>query len=342
MRRFVLLALLLGLIGLAQSKSVRAYPGHWHPDIRFVDRSVGWASGRGGIMATRDGGRSWHRQASGQFVRALEAVDARHAWALTLESVLATSDGGRTWASHHPPQRLAALDFVDSHVGWALTLEGKLLATADGGATWRSVHEPVLLDSMCLSSTTRGLGARGRIVYATRNAGRTWNVVHRARLSSFANRAAPSLRCSGAGAWLTIAGGFAAGSQAYAVYSTRDGIDWRLVLGQFLKRRVPRLDAYAGPFSVVTASTAFFVGFCPACGYGKSLVARTHDAGRHWRRSRRRLAGYWPLGISFVGSRTGFLLTGEARGGPGGVGGVVWKTADGGRTWRRVLRSDAL
>ena len=342
MRRLVLLALLLGLIGLAQSASVRAYPSHWHPDIRFVTGSVGWASGRGGVMATRDGGRSWQQQVSGKLVKALDATDAHHAWALTPEAVLATSDGGRTWASHRPPQALAAIDFVDAHVGWALTLEGKLLATGDGGATWRSLNEPALLDSMCLSSATRGLGARGRIVYATRNAGQTWEVVHRVRLSTFASRAAPTLRCSGAGAWLLLAGGFAAGSQGYAVYSTQDGVHWRLVLGQFLQRHVPRLDAYAGPFSAVNASTAFFVGFCPACGSGRSLVARTHDGGLHWRRSRRRLAGYWPLALSFVDRRTGFLLTTEASGGPGGQGGFVWKTADGGRTWQRVLRSAAL
>ena len=149
---------------------------------------------------------------------------------------------------------------------------------------------------------------------------------------------APTLRCRGAAAWLLLAGGFAAGSQGYAAYSTRDGIHWRLVLGQFLQRRVPRLDAYAGPFSVVNASTAFFVGSCPACGYGTSLVARTYDGGLHWRRSRRRLAGYFPTAVSFADRRTGFLLTRD-RGGPGGV---VWKTEDAGRTWQRVLRSAAL
>jgi len=41
-RRLILLAVLLGLIGLAQSAGVQAYPGHWHPDIRFVTGSVGW------------------------------------------------------------------------------------------------------------------------------------------------------------------------------------------------------------------------------------------------------------------------------------------------------------
>ena len=342
MRRLVLLALLLGLIGLAQSAPVRAYPGHWHPDIRFATGSVGWVSGREGIMATRNGGRSWHRQVSGQFVKALEAVDARHAWAITPDSVLATSNGGRTWASHRPPEALAAIDFVDSHVGWALTLEGKLLGTRDGGVTWQSVHEPVLLDSVCLSSANRGLAARGRIVYSTHDAGRTWAVVHRARLPTFDSNVAPLLRCRGAGAWLMITGSFAAGSQGYAAYSTRDGIHWRLVLGQFLKQRVPRLDAYAGPFSVLTPSTGFFVGFCPACGRGTSLVARTRDGGRHWQRSRRGLAGYWPLALSFADRRTGFLLTSESDAGRGGLGGVVWKTADGGRTWRRVLRSAAL
>jgi photosystem II stability/assembly factor-like uncharacterized protein len=275
-------------------------------------------------------------------VKALEATDARHAWALLADALLATTNGGRSWTSHRLPQGLAAVDFVDAHVGWALTLEGQLLATSDGGATWRSLDEPTLLDSVCLSSATRGLAARDRIVYATRDAGRTWNVVHRAGHLGTAGSMAPTLQCRGASAWLLLRGGFAAGSQGYAAYSTRDGIHWRLVLGQFLQRRAPRLDAYAGPFSGVNASTAFFVGFCPACGSGKSLVARTHDGGRHWRRSRRRLSGYWPLALSFGDRRTGFLLTSEKSGGPGAPGGVVWKTTDRGRTWHRVLRSAAL
>ena len=147
----------------------------------------------------------------GRFVKALEAVDARHAWALTPDSVLATSNGGRTWASHRPPEALAAIDFVDSHVGWALTLEGKLLATRDGGVTWRSLHEPVLLDSVCLSSSTRGSPRAVASSIRPVTPDWTWTVAHRARLSTFDSNVAPSLRCRGAGAWLMIPRRFRSG-----------------------------------------------------------------------------------------------------------------------------------
>jgi hypothetical protein len=132
--------------------------------------------------------------------------------------------------------------------------------------------------------------------------------------------------------WALFIGGVAAGSQGYAAYSAPDGTHWRLVLGQFLSRRVPRLSSYAGPFSAVSSSRAYFVGFCPACGRGTSVVARTRDGGLHWRRSRAVLNGTSPEAVSFVGQGTGFLVTLDQRSGHF----VVWKTPDGGRSWRAV------
>ena len=234
MRRFVLLAVLLGLIGLAQSASVSAYPGHWHPDIRFVNGSVGWASGREGIMATP-------RR------RAILAAPGRR-------PVREGSGGGRR------PTRLGAhgrLGSRDERRGPYLGLAPP--AAASRGARLRRF--PRRLGSYAGRRAPRNRRRRRDLAIAPRacapglgvsvqpdpGARRAWP--HRLRdperrtdLESgspnapldFANRAAPSLRCSGAGAWLMIAGGFAAGSQGYAVYSTPDGIHWRLVLGQFL------------------------------------------------------------------------------------------------------------
>jgi photosystem II stability/assembly factor-like uncharacterized protein len=97
--------------------------------------------------------------------------------------------------------------------------------------------------------------------------------------------------------------------------------------------RVPRLSSYAGPFSVVAPLRAVFVGYCPACGHGTSIVARTRDGGLRWRRSRPGLDGFWPEAASFVDSTTGFVVTGSSSHDRR----VVWKTTDAGRTWLRAL-----
>jgi photosystem II stability/assembly factor-like uncharacterized protein len=206
------------------------------------------------------------------------------------------------------------------------------MATGDGGTSWRALHAPASIDAVCLASPTRAFAARRGTVFATSDGGGTWRRVLRA--PSAGQRWWPTLRCRGEGVWVLFTGGVAAGSQGYAAYSAPDGTHWRLVLGQFLSRRVPRLASYAGPFSVVAPSSALFVGYCPACGHGTSIVARTSDGGRHWRRSKPGLDGYWPEAASFVDGKKGFLVTGSVRHDRW----VVWKTADAGRTWSRVLR----
>lgn len=78
-------------------------------DIRFANAKVGWIvgyekeySGNGGvyglILATQDGGKTWHRQASGAGVRltSIEVVDSNTAWIVgDFNAVLATGNGGK-------------------------------------------------------------------------------------------------------------------------------------------------------------------------------------------------------------------------------------------------------
>lgn len=335
MRPLIPIVALLLVCDIGQSATVRAGLGPLGPDIRFVSDSVGWAGGAGGILATHDGGSSWRRQFKGQVV-ALDAADAYHAWALTPTSLLATTDGGDSWNRLRPARALGAIDFTDTQSGWALTSEGRLIATHDGGTRWRRLRAPARLDAICLTSPQRGLAARGLAVFATEDAGGTWKQVYRAPLSG---RWSPTLRCSGRGAWVLLQDGVTAGSQGYAVYRTLNGANWRLVFGDLiLNGRRRTLGPYAGPFAVVDPSTAFFIGFCPACGRGSSTFFRTTDGGRGWSRSRPVADGYWPMAISFADSRSGLLLTGARAGNDG----IVWKSRDGGRSWRRVLSSSAL
>jgi photosystem II stability/assembly factor-like uncharacterized protein len=313
----------------ASSAGVRALPPK--ADIHFVNASVGWVSSGSAVDGTRDGGRSWTQQLSSHGLLAVDAVDTEHAWALTTSILFATSDGGRSWTRHRLPAATRAIDFVDANTGWAVSRRGGLFATSDRGASWRDVEAPKSIDAICLAGPSRAFAAAKGVVFSSTDGGGTWRRVLQA--ASAGQRWWPALQCSGSGVWALFSGGVAAGSQGYAAYSAPDGRHWRLILGQFLSQRVPRLSSYAGPFSAVSSARALFVGFCPACGRGTSTVARTRDGGLHWRRSKVGLDGTWPEAVSFVNYRTGFLVALDQR----SAHFVVWKTHDAGRSWR-VLR----
>lgn len=325
----VALTLLVASTTTASSAGVRALQSK--AGVHFVNSSVGWVSSGSAVDGTRDGGRSWRNELSARGLLGVDAVDAEHAWAFTTNFLFVTSDGGRSWTRHRLPAATLAIDFVDANTGWAVSRRGNVFATDDGGMSWRGVRAPKSIDAICLASPTRAFAAVKGTVFSTSDGGGTWTRVLQA--VSAGQRWWPALQCTGSGPWALFIGGLAAGSQGYAAYAAPDGAHWRLVLGQFLSRRVPRLSSYAGPFSAVSSSRAFFVGYCPACGRGASTVARTRDGGLHWRRSRAGLDGTWPEAVSFVGHGTGFLVTLDQR----SAHFVVWKTRDAGRSWR-VLR----
>ena len=95
----------------------------------------GWAvGGRGTIIATRDGGRSWVRQNSGTKATLLALhmlPDAKRGWAVGLEGTIRiTSDGGQTWQREWSPHRfdLLAVTFTrNGKTGWIVGGSGLIL-----------------------------------------------------------------------------------------------------------------------------------------------------------------------------------------------------------------------
>lgn len=76
--------------------------------VDFVDSQHGWAIGGGGrgfVLATSDGGKTWSAQATGASklnghlnYNAVSFSDARHGWIIANHTaLLTTSDGGATW-----------------------------------------------------------------------------------------------------------------------------------------------------------------------------------------------------------------------------------------------------
>lgn len=104
----------------------------------------------GGLLVTRDRGRTWSRLAAPRVV-ALSFTSAVDGWSVVAQKrtllVQRTRDGGRTWKPLGAPCKGddAKLSFVDDAHGWLLCLwnagvgnQGKAVyETRDGGASWQ-------------------------------------------------------------------------------------------------------------------------------------------------------------------------------------------------------------
>jgi hypothetical protein len=104
------------------------------------------------------------------------------------------------------------------------------------------------------------------------------------------------LRCSGRTVWVMFHGGAASSQEAYVLVRSGDGgRTWKLVASEsyFGVKAPHEFDAYSGPWTIAGASSAYFVGLCPACGRGTVSLWVTHDGGRSFRRfAVPALAGY--------------------------------------------------
>jgi photosystem II stability/assembly factor-like uncharacterized protein len=299
------------------------------PTIAWGDASHAWVGGGGGILASSDGGVTWRLQNRGPALQ-LAATDARHAWALSQEGLTIRTTDGVIWRSLGV-QHLLRLSFVDAMHGFALSREDVLMRTTNGGLTWTPTGGPTRLQSICFSGARTGWVARNGTVWATHDAGAHWTSKFLLRAPD-GNPPIPELSCHGRDVWAMITTGAAAGSQAYAVYRSRDaGATWQAEYGQFLVKGRPAISSYAGPIAALGNGDAVLEGSCAACaGYG--TVTIIHGA------IRKTFSSAWPGPIAFEDARHGLLVTEAARTRLPSV----WRTADGGRRWTRVLSSARL
>ena len=300
------------------------------PTIAWGDAAHAWAGGGGGIFASSDGGATWRTQTRAPALQ-LAATDARHAWALSAQGVTIRTTDGVRWLGLGV-QHLMRLSFVDATHGFALERDDFVMRTTDGGVTWKPTGGPSRLQSICFSTASTGWVARDGTIWTTHDAGAHWTSKLLLRAPD-GNPPVPELSCHGRDVWAMITTGAAAGSQAYAVYRSRDaGATWRAVYGQFLVKGRPRISAYAGPIAALGNGDAVLEGSCAACdGYG--TVTIIHGA------IRKTFPDAWPGGpMAFKDPRHGLLVLKSAR----TQVPSVWRTADGGRHWTRVLTSSRL
>jgi hypothetical protein len=98
---------------------------------------------------------------------------------------------------------------------------------------------------------------------------------------------AAQVKCSGRTVWVLFHGGVASSQEAYlGVRSGDAGRTWERVLAEpYFGIKAPfTIDSYSGPWTIVGEKSAYFVGWCPACGHGTVSLTVTGDGGRRFRR----------------------------------------------------------
>jgi hypothetical protein len=131
---------------------------------------------------------------------------------------------------------------------------------------------------------------------------------------------AAQVKCSGRTVWVLFHGGAASSQEAYVgVRSGDGGRTWKLLLSEaYFGVEAPfTIDSYSGPWTIVGENAAYFVGWCPACGYGTVSLTVTLDGDRHFRRYRiPKLTGFRGTGIRVVGNNVTITAKSELRTGP--------------------------
>lgn len=343
------------------SGGTTSQPEPAQPDIDFVDDIHGWASGAGGVLATINGGTSWHIVLSSSTgAGPLDFLTAQQGWVVDGGTLEMTLDGGAHWLSVGSPGALAGatqLDFLDSDHGWAVVTDsqcsstagctdvGTLLKTADGGSTWTQVGAHGSVQVTCWATAQRGWTGDGTTVRASSDGGTTWSEVM-VPLSSRDH--IDQIACSGSTVWVAAVCGVAAGSQCYQVTRSLDnGEHWQLQFAGVSAnpQPVPHVDDYLGPIDAPTPEAAFLVGACPNCALPPSqgtiavtVVSPSGSPPRSYDVTPSTGPGGGPIAASFPDTLHGWIIASVQ----GMADGVIFATANGAQSWSEQIESATL
>jgi hypothetical protein len=129
------------------------------------------------------------------------------------------------------------------------------------------------------------------------------------------------IRCSGRVVWVLLHGGAASSHELYLGLRSSDrGRTWKVLLAEpyFGIKAQFTIDGYSGPWTIVGANAAYFVGWCPVCDlYGRISLTVTLDGGRHFRHYRvPGSTGFRAASVRVVGQTVTITATSQLRVGP--------------------------
>lgn len=308
----------------------------------FQSASTGFIGlDRSGIYMTRDGGAIWQPvfgtplpTASGQAF-SVGFSDPEHGWLLAGDGppLYTTADGGLTWQLVYPPlSPSTSISFFSTELGYAAgwTYDGAtVLRTVNGGSTWTAAGDaPTALSAIAVLGPSELMALGQAAIYASYDAGRTWQV------EPFARGWYPA-----ALGMATLGRGWVIGYSPVAgreLFATQNGGDtWKALPAPFTPSAVAPLGGQ--DVLAVGTPTAPAVYLTPDKQHrqpvrltpGMPYLWRSNDGGSHWT----------PLSLPHWQSRQG-APSGMRVGNHGLVWlwsqDNIWLSSDGGFGFRRI------
>ena len=161
-------------------------PGVGFHDVKFINKSTGWACGDGIIVKTTNAGKEWVVQsqpATNKFLYSISPVDSSTVFcAGYFETILKTTNGGANWdALMNGPfgtgQSYQGTFFLNKDTGWVCGTLGTILKTTNGGLNFDSnpIFWGYLKDMYFLNADTGLLCGDFGGMFKTTNGGVTWD-----------------------------------------------------------------------------------------------------------------------------------------------------------------------
>ncbi|MFQ5656703.1 MAG: WD40/YVTN/BNR-like repeat-containing protein [Candidatus Methylomirabilales bacterium] len=293
--------------------------------LLFRDAQRGWVVGDGGrILATIDGGHTWHRHTASHLeLSGIAFVSNQQGWVVgDAGTILSTHDGGASW-TRHPPVTSAFLYrvcFLTPTVGWIVGAGGTILVTRDGGRQWQAQKSAVgqaLRDIACFSPHECVVVGDEGTVLTTQDGGATWTSQRRISIDGLVdvgddNFTGVVITPDGT-VWAT-----AGGRQGYVLRSDDRGKTWAMPIGGNLRMQAPSSLHFWDYRKGIVVGTELMGG-----GHG---ILLTTDGGASWTVAK--IAGWrgfiYVYSVFFVNERVGWARAQNV---------TILHTEDGGQTW---------
>lgn len=322
-------------------------------DIFFSDSLTAWVCGnRGELRKSLDGGNTWIDKSfiSGSYSD-IHFFDDNNGLLLDYEQVRLTQDGGETWDSTiYMGASSSQINFMSfgENQGISVGSNGSMCKTLDGGYTWENLNDNISsnFSQIGFFNSSDGLAIEGywgnEKLISTNDGGYNWYYD-----TIIENGPFYKLRIYGSSCYLL-------NSTSQMMKTNSGGEVWKLL-------NVPDLTEYYYDLQFVNENTAYM------CSYD-GIIIKTIDGGETWidksisdeynlnslffinenkgwfidytgKRILRTTSGgddwtfsslgdvyiFQPISIFFVNEDEGFVTTSE---------GVLFKTIDGGETWK--------
>jgi len=290
--------------------------------VQILDSQV-WVVGYyGTILHSNDRGLTWELRQSPtrNALFRVRFTSRERGWISgSYGTLLYTADGGKSWNAQPTgtTEHLFGLTFVNEQLGWAVGSRGALLHTRDGGRSWNNVSMP---EDLTLSDVTFVDASRGWItgefgvIFHTANGGKSWIKQKSPVEVSFASGESRNLFAL---LFTEPEKGWAFGLDG-VILKTRNGSTWEIV------RQQGKGDSSPGANHLFAAAT--FNGHLWTVGE-RGTILQSDAESKSWQEAKAETPRGSLNGIAFGKDGLGLIV---------GNRGVVFRTEDGGATWKRL------